>query len=90
MFPDRQTADFACGTQAIMPVCTVIAVFVATYIFQRIQLQTHGSSIRTNRATVFCSCIRKNKANAVVVFEGSPILCNMPQFHLNQYWLEPT
>ena len=46
-------------------VYATVALFVATHVRQRIQLQKHRSTIRTNRGS------------GVAVFEGSPIRYNI-------------
>ena len=68
MYLHRRTANVLSSLNVIS--CATVAVSVATHISQQIQLQTHDSSIRTNRA------------NGLAVFEGSPIRYNIAYFYI--------
>ena len=62
-FPDNQCPFEHLNHHVI--ICAAEAVFVATHVSLRIQLQKHSSSVHTNRA------------NEVAVFGGSRIRYNI-------------
>ena len=71
MFPNRRTAKRLSPRALknhLVIIFAAIAVFVATHVCLRIQLQKHSSSIRMNRA------------NGVAEFERRPIRYNKAQF----------
>ena len=59
----RRTANLLSSPDVI--ICAAVSVFLAASVCQRVQLQNHSSSIRTNRAY------------GVAVFDGCPIRYNI-------------